>query len=152
MLNQEMASVIHYILGKIGEIKPYYNEIPEGFRLPAVYFPPPGISSRGDTLSSYALGYTWLIRFYHEDTPSAYNLGLPALEAIQGTRGLIPLIDETGADTGRCFRVNNPALHRTDGKIGLAQLELSWDSPRLYDERDYQKIAKVNWTIKKVRG
>jgi hypothetical protein len=41
------------------------------------------ISNGGDTLNSYMLSYSWYIKFFHKDTPSAYSLGLAALNELR---------------------------------------------------------------------
>lgn len=64
MLEQEVASVIKYIIEKSGNPYPYYNEVPEDFIVPAVYFPVPEIVTGADTLSTYKLTYLWFIGFF----------------------------------------------------------------------------------------
>ena len=140
MLEQEIASIIKFTLEKTGSPTPYYNEVPEGFLLPSVYFPVPEVSSGGDTLATYALNYALVVKFFHIDARPAYERGFSALTAIRAARNLIPLIDESGARTGRGFRLKDPTLKKMDGTPGVAQLELSWDSPRPYDDPDVQKM------------
>ena len=40
-LEQEIASVIRFILDSVPGITPYYWDIPEGFVVPSVFFPQP---------------------------------------------------------------------------------------------------------------
>lgn len=140
MLEQEIASLMKYVLLHGGNPLPYYDEVSEDFLVPAAYFPPPEVDSKGDTLLTYALGYTWPVKFFHADTPSAYALGLSVLTALQGGKNVVPLIDESGAYTGRGFRLKDPSLKRIDGAAGAVQLTLSWDSPRPYRGRGAQKM------------
>lgn len=147
MLEQEIASLIKFTLEKSGNPSPYYYEAPEGFLVPAAYFPPPEITSQGDTLSTYALNYSWFIKFFHSETLLAYGLGFDVLTALQGGRNLVPLIDQNGNYTGEGFRTKNPSLRKVDGSPGVAQLELSWSSPRPYDEQDAQKMMEFDLNI-----
>jgi hypothetical protein len=137
MLEQEIASAIKFILKSAGDPSPYYYEVPQDFLVPAAYFPSPEIVSGGDTLLTYSLRYSWFIKFFHKDTPSAYALGLAALTALQGKKNVIPLIGEAGGPTGRGFRAKDPSLKPLDR---AAQLTLMWDSPRPYDADGSQKM------------
>lgn len=140
MLEQEIASIIMFTLEKSGNPTPYYDEVIEGFLLPSVYFPPPEVGSSGDTLATYALNYTLFVKFFHVDTRQAHENGLAVLTAIRAARNLVPLIDEDGKKTGRGFRLKDPSLKKVDGTPGVAQLELSWDSPRPYNATNAQKM------------
>jgi len=139
-LEQEIASLIRYSLEKSGNPAPYYDEVPRDFFVPAAYFPQPEITSRGDTLLTYALEYIWFIKFFHKSTPDAYALGLSVLAALQENKNVVPLINSDGEYTGRGFRLKDPSLKRIDGATGAAQLTLSWDSPRPYNDASSQKM------------
>lgn len=140
MLEQEIASLIKHVLANAGNPAPYYDEVPEGFIVPAAYFPQPEITSDGDTLLTYALSYTWFVKLFHSDGPSAYALGLSVLTALQDAKNIVPLIGLNGAYTGRGFRLKDPSLKRLDGSPGVAQLTLSWNSPRPYRDAKAQKM------------
>jgi len=140
MLEQEIASIIKYTLEKAGNPSPYYDEVPEGFLVPAVYFPVPEISSRGDTFASYAFSYTWFIKFFHIDTPTAHAIGVGVLTALQRDRNLIPLIGDDGEKIGKNFRIKDPSYKKVDSASGVVQLQLSWDSVRPYDDTKSQKM------------
>lgn len=83
MLEQEIASIMMFVLGRTGNPTPYYYEVPEGFLVPAVYFPVPEIVSRGDTFATYALEYNWYIKFFHSSTLLSHEMALTALTAIK---------------------------------------------------------------------
>jgi len=138
IIEQEIASAMKFIIESAGNPAPYYYSVPEDFMVPAVYFPPPELTTDGDTLLTYAVTYRWYVKFFHKDTQSAYELGFAALNAIQYRKNLIPLIDETGALTGRGFRMKDPALRSLD--VGMVQLTLTWDSPRPYYAPDAEKM------------
>ena len=123
MLEQEIASAIRFILDSTNEPTPYYHSIPEGFLVPAVYFPPPEIASGGDTLLTYSLEYSWYVKFFNKDTQSAEALAFTALVALKRRRNVVPLIDETGALAGRGFRMRDPSLKPLEN---AAQLNLVW--------------------------
>lgn len=147
MLDQEIASIIRFTHREAGSPSPYYEEIPEGFLLPAVYYPTPEARTRGDTLQTYAMEYTWFIKFFHLDMPRAYELAFTALTALQASRCLIPLITLDGAPTGRSLRIKDPALHAIGDRPGAAQLTLTWNSPRPYTADLTQKMMRYTASL-----
>ena len=50
MLEQDLASIMRFLTEKSGSPAPYYNNVPEQFRIPAVYFPRPEIGSSAEHL------------------------------------------------------------------------------------------------------
>ena len=71
-LEQEIASVIRFILDSVPGITPYYWDIPEGFVVPSVFFPQPELTPLGDTFASYAVEYDWYIKFFASTDEDAY--------------------------------------------------------------------------------
>lgn len=71
-LEQEIASVIRFILDSAPGITPYYWDIPEGFVVPSVFFPQPELTPLGDTFASYAVEYDWYIQFFASTDEDAY--------------------------------------------------------------------------------
>lgn len=147
LLEQEMASIIKYALDNSGNPAPYYYEVPEGFVVPAAYFPVPEITTRGDTLLTYAAEFVWFIKFFHSTTQEAQALAFEVLSALQANRNIIPLIDTSGNYTGETFRVKDPEIKTADD--GAVQLTISWDSRRPYnnDSADAPTANKINVRI-----
>ena len=143
MLDRQMASIIKFTLERArnpngDKIRPYYNEVPEGFVVPSVYFPPVEVSSAGDTFASFALEYVWFIKFFHVNTPLAQELALSVLSSIRSNRNLISLInDDSGDADGGGFRVRDPMVKKVD--LGVFQMEVSWRSLRPYD------VSEAEW-------
>ncbi len=138
MIDQELASIIRFILGAIPEAAPHYFDTPKDFAVPAVYFPAPTFTSGGDTFLTYAFDYTWNIEVFHRTTEDAISLARLAAAAIMANRRLIPLVDEAGAPTGKGLRLHDPRV----GKSGMlaASLTLGWASRRPYKAEDTQKM------------
>ncbi len=133
MLEQEMASIIRFVLEKSGKPSPYYWNVPQNFMVPAVYFPPPEIDTGGETFLTYNMDFAWYIKFFHNTMQGAYTLGSAVVTAIRAARNLIPLIAEDGSVIeGSWVRVNDPRLIPLDD--GAAQLAISWRSRRPYDD------------------
>lgn len=138
MIDQELASIIRFILAAIPGAAPHYFDTPKDFAVPAVYFPAPTFTSGGDTFLTYAFNYTWNIEIFHTTTEDAIALASRAADAIMSNRRLIPLVDEAGALTGKGLRLHDPRV----GKSGMlvASLTLGWTSRRPYHAEDVPKM------------
>lgn len=142
LLEQELASIIKYTLESSGNPAPYYYEVPEGFAVPAAYFPTPEISTEGDTFSTYAMEYVCFIKFFHDTTQDAYALALSALTAIKANKNLIPLINTDGEETGEAIRLKDPELNVIDS--GAVRLKIEWTSRRPYNADEVTKMQTFN--------
>lgn len=145
VLEQEIASIIRFILDSTTGLTPYYHQVPESFVVPSVYFPQPVFMSRGETFATYALEYDWLIKFFASTDAEAQANAAIALNAICAARRLVPLIDESGQPVGRGVRLKDPELKKADDNA--YQIELRWDSRRPYNAEEYQKMMHYNLDI-----
>lgn len=133
MLEQEVASIMKFVIDKAGKPAPYYWKVPRNFCVPAVYFPTPEIETGGETFLTYYMDYVWYIRFINKTGQGAYSLGNAVITAIQAARNLVPLIAEDGSEIeGSWVRLNDPALKILDNDD--AQLTISWRSRRSYND------------------
>ncbi len=130
MIEREIASVIKYVIEKSEKPSPYYHEIPEGFLIPAVYFPIPEVETDNDTLSTYKLTYIWFIKFFHKNTEKAYEMAVKVLKSLKDNRNQIPIVNDKGGKTGKSFYIKNPSIKKLDS--GAVQLAIEWESRRVY--------------------
>lgn len=130
-LEQEVASIMMFALQAAGNPAPYYYDVPEQFKFPAMYFPQPEITTRGETFRTYASEYAWYINIIAETTEAAHELGLNVLTQLKRARNLVPIVDESGEPIGRKLRLKDPSLRKVD--TGVVQLTLEWTSRRPYD-------------------
>lgn len=131
MLEQEMASIIRFVLDKAGSPAPYYWNVPESFSVPAAFFPTPELQSGGETFLTYYVDYVWYIKLFHSTSQGAYALGFAVLSQLKAVENLIPLIAEDGSIVEKSWvRVNDPQLKVLDD--GAAQLTISWRSRKPY--------------------
>lgn len=130
-LEQEVASIMMFALKAGGNPSPYYYDVPEQFKFPAMYFPQPEIITRGETFRTYASEYAWYINIMAETTEAAQEIGLEVLTQLKRARNLVPIVDEAGNLTGRKLRLKDPSLRKVD--TGVVQLTLEWTSRRPYD-------------------
>lgn len=140
VLEQEIASLIKFILDSAGNPAPYYNEVKENFVVPSIYFPSPEIDSDGETFNTYRLGYDWRIKFFHKTTEDAHAMALTVLTALKGARNCVPLIDYEGNPTNENLRIDDPSIKKLDS--GVYQLYVSFDSRRPYNDPEYVKSQK----------
>ena len=134
MSEQELASIIYFVLTAAGNPNPYYWEVPAQFNRPAVFFPTPEIESGGETFRTYRLEYTWFLKFFHNSTPEAHTMALTVYEAIKKVRNLIPLIDDEGQKLSLGIRLREPVLRPIDD--GVVQLMIRFVSRRPYSIPD----------------
>lgn len=147
-LEQELASIIRFILDAAGNPAPYYHEIPQDFLVPSIYFPTPEITTGGETFLTYRAEYVWYISFFGSTTQDAYDMALKALTAIKESRNLIPLISDTGEQTGKGIRVKDPEIKKIAD--GAYRLVIEFASRRPYDRQTawYAEKLHINQQIK----
>lgn len=141
LLEQEIASIINFTLKNAGDPTPYpyYYDVPQSFQYPAMFFPQPEITTRGETLNTYAMLYSWYINVFCRTTEDAAETALNILTAIKRKRNLIPLIDEKGY-CGKGLRVDDPSINKVDN--GVYQITIEWTSRRPYDAEVVQKMMR----------
>ena len=128
-LEQEIASIMKYVIDRAGKPAPYYWEVPAHFAVPSAYFPMPEIDTGGETFLTYYMDYAWYIKIFHRTKEGAYALGLAVVTAIRAARNLVPLIAEDGSEVEESWvRLNDPKLKILDD--GAAQLTITWRSRR----------------------
>ena len=146
MIEQDMASIIKFVLTRAGDPAPYYWNVPQHFQVPAAFFPTPEADTGGETFLTFYEDYTWYIKLFHKTAQEAYELGRKVLQAIRAERNLIPLIEQDGSETpGEWVRVNDPRLQVLDD--GAAQLTVSWRRRSPYADvasGGVQKVQEVN--------
>ena len=145
MLEQEIASIIKWMLDNSGNPNPYYYAIPQSFAVPAAFFPVPEIETGGETLSSYNMDYTMFVKFFARTREEAYRLGLLATTATRTARNLVPLIKEDGEKAGSGIRIRDPELKVLDD--GAAQMTVSWRSRRPYVTEDSEKMMVIDLSL-----
>lgn len=145
LLEQEMASIIKFVLDKAGGPSAYYWNVPQHFTVPAAYFPTPEIDTGGETFLTYYMDYVWYIKLFHKTGEGAYSAGHAVTTAIKAARNLIPLIAEDGSEIeGSWVRVDDPKIKVLDD--GAAQVTINWRSRRPYSDtvEETQRAQNIN--------
>jgi hypothetical protein len=124
MLEQEIASLIHFIRGLGLVTKEYFGELPEGVATPSVYYPVPDVDGRELSFDTYENEYSLFINIFDKDTRSSYNIASAIVNAVQSVRKKIPVYDETGVITEKSFWIDTLKARPVDR--GVSQVEFSW--------------------------
>ena len=143
VLEQEMASIIKFVLNRAGNPAPYYWEVPTNFIVPSIYFPMPELDTGGETFLTYNVDYSWYIKIFHKTKEEAYSIGIAVINSIRAGRNLIPLIKSDGSETdGKWVRLNDPNLKLLDA--GAAQLTIDWRRRKPYNDAEAQRAQSFN--------
>ena len=144
---QEVASIIKFMLDSTNNPHPYYEKVPQSFMVPAAYFPSPEIVTDGDTINSYGMDYAMYVKFFADTSEEAYQLGRIAVMAIRGMRNMIPLVDTSlNIIKKKWLMINDPALKIIDA--GVAQVTITWRSRHPYFRKHVPKMMEyeiIGW-------
>ncbi len=133
VFEQEMASIMKFVIDQAGGPAPYYWDVPSHFVVPSVYFPMPEIETGGETFSAYNMDHAWFVKIFHRTKEEAYAIGHAVISEIRAARNLIPMIAEDGSEIkGNWIRLDDPKLKILDD--GAAQLTITWRSRRPYND------------------
>lgn len=125
-LEQSLAAVVRFIQDNSEEgTKLYFDEIPENFYVPSVYFQIPYTAGRKATLSSYCTTMTMNIWFMAYLDWEAQAAAASMRDEIMLNNCLLPIMDEAGKATGKELRVAPPATRKINE--GIVQLSFSFD-------------------------
>lgn len=147
MIEQEMASVIHFLLKAAGNPTPYYWDIPQGFMVPAMYFPRPVIMTGPDTLETYYMDQTMYVKVFAKNTEQAMDIGRQTVRQVRQAKNLIPLIGKDGNALTEEFgksrdyvRLQDPELSSSDECT--CRMIIRWRSREPYNHIDVQKMMR----------
>lgn len=125
-LEQSLAAVVRFIQDNLEEgTQLYFDEIPENFYVPSVYFQIPYSAGRKATLSSYCTTMTMNIWFMAHLDWDAQAVAASMRDEIMLHDCQVPIVDEDGKVTGKALRVTPPTTRKVDE--GIVQLSLSFD-------------------------
>lgn len=143
-MEQEVGSTANFILKAVGNgVQPYYRNLPESFRYPAVYFPVPEVTTKADTFDNYRSDYSLYVTFFHSSKQEAYELALTALTAIKQKRNLVPLLDSSGKQIGkRSLRLGDPEIRCTAENTAILVVRFTTRKP--YVDAKGTKSVSIN--------
>jgi len=146
-MEQELGSIMSHIYRNFPGCEQVYQiDIPAGFQVPSLYFPPPIITSQRFTSHSYQKGFQWFVKLFHKDQEQAFQAAEAVADSIRRNRNCIPLLNADGSATGRLKfieAVNVRLIARADDHTHTAQITIEWSSRYNFDLPSYEKMAKI---------
>lgn len=122
-LDQAMASIIRYVQDKAGEgTKFYYEDVPESFYVPSVFFPVPSTTSKIATLSTCRITLSVDIWFMRRNNWDAYKAAMDMQNLILTDGRRIPIVAEDGTFAGKNLLLEEVGTRKIDE--GIVQLSI----------------------------
>lgn len=147
ILEQSLASAVRYVQEHIQKgTKMYFDEIPEDFYVPSVYFPVPRSSGRKVSLDSYLITIYFEARFMASENWLAEAAAEQVRDSLLLDNCRIDSMNEDGTSTGMIFHVTNVETILIEN--GIARLSFGIFH---YISKDQQNETKIN-TVDMVIG
>ena len=122
IFEQVLASAVKYVQENCKEeLNFYFDEIPENFLVPALYFPVPQVISKKVTLASYASTLFLEVWFLAKEEWKAYSYARNVQESILQAECMLPIVKKDGTKEDWSLRVTEPEVQKIDQRTGLGQ-------------------------------
>lgn len=117
-LEQTLASAVRYIQNRAATKQaPYFDDIPESFTVPALYFPVPQTASKKVTFSTYLTTIRTEAWFMASTDWLAYADAANVRDCILMDDCKIDIMEKDGTLTGKAIRVTEPSVREVDTGI-----------------------------------
>ncbi|MBL4974809.1 phage portal protein [Bacillus halotolerans] len=141
-MNQEVGSIMGYLY-KLYPVQVYDKEIPQDFVVPSLYIPPASTVDGVDTVSTFQKSYVLNVKLFHKNAQEAHNEAERIADILRSKRGLIPLIRESGEDTGGFIRLSRIETRISDD---YASIVLNWTSRYWYEREQHPSLENFDFT------
>ena len=118
------VAAIYYACHDIIGIKEYFDEIPQDFIVPCIYFPPPEVVGGAYSSSAYKSTFTMFAKVFSKTSLEASKYVSEILQSISKLKNKVALVDESGNKTGVYLRLENLKSNKVDD--GVYQIEFTW--------------------------
>jgi hypothetical protein len=122
----------------------YVNRVPEKFKIPSIYFPPPIVVDGNDTVSTFRKTYLLQVKVFHVNSQEAVEKAEEIADTIRAGRHLIPILNRDGRITDDYIRIRRAEVRQIGDDVAL--FSLTWDSRYKYDRTVYDKMMKLYLT------
>lgn len=136
-----LASLAKLCLTLSGIENFFTGNVPQEFRIPALYFPPPEETPEAWSMGGYAVSYAVYTKVFAATREDALSFADAISRGIMARRRLVPLLAPDGTKTGEAFKTGPPEARIIDE--GVAQVLLSYRLIRPYTEEEAEKIKKI---------
>ena len=145
MLESLIASIAKRMCDTGNITKVYFDEVSEGFLTPSLYFPPAEQTAAGDTITTIKYDNVLFVKAFEQNTAAAMALAEKITHAISTERNLIPILQIDGSETGKSLRLKDLSYKRVE--VGVAQIQVRFQSVYAYSLQTQQKAAKIVWQM-----
>lgn len=113
-----LASCVKYIKDSSGiTAPPYFNELPENFYVPSIYFPVPRTETRKVTLSSWRTDIHMESWFAACTNWEAFAYAEAVRDAIIQDGCAIAVLEQDGTESGAMVRITEPVIRKQEDRI-----------------------------------
>ncbi|AOC90689.1 phage portal protein [Bacillus sp. L381] len=140
-MNRETGSIAAFLYHQYG-VPVYENELPEQFQVPSLYIPPPFVFDENDTVSTFKKIYSLNVKLFHADSVQALDEADRIADAVRESRQMIPLLTESGEDTGDFIRISR--IETRVGDKGEAVITIRWTSRYYYKKQTFPALRDVD--------
>lgn len=146
-IKQEYAAIQKFIIECFDYIQPYFENVPENFVCPSVFFPALEMNSIKETVDSFSLSIFTDILFFEGNNNEAFEKSSLAVFRINEKHCKIPVYDANGNPTGNIVRLDTPDVSKVEE--GVYKLHVAWVSKIGFDElTNKQKADNINFDYK----
>lgn len=153
-MREDFASIVRFVMDNVGNqanAHIYFENIKDGFGIPAFYFPQPEEEiNQVSLLNGYLQDCSCLLQIFAATDEDAMVLANKVKKVILNNNEYIPVIDFNGNNTGEIFRVIVKKINRIDE--GLAQVSLSWKYDERYNNIPNDKIKDISFNLSMKEG
>ena len=144
-LGQCLASAVSYIQDHSSIVAPpYFDEIPEAFVVPSIYFPVPRVICKKVTLASFRFTVMVNCQFMAVDEWAAYQYAAEVREHLLVDHCAIPILKKDGLPEGSYMRITEPEIRKIDNR----SIQLSFDLKQYvsFEETEEMKAEDIKFT------
>lgn len=147
IIKQEYAAIQKFIIECFDYIQPYFENVPEDFVCPSVFFPALETNATRETVNSFSISiYTDILFFAGNNNEAFYNSNLVAFR-ISEKHCKLPVYDINGSLTDNIIRLEQPEVSKVEE--GVYKLHLAWVCKISFDElTNKQKADNINFDYK----
>lgn len=139
-IEQCLASAVRYIQNHANiEAAPYFDDIPEDYIVPSLYFPVPRTSSKKVTFQTYLTTLYMETQFMASTNWLAYSYASAVRDCITFDDGVMDIMKKDGTLSGKKIRVENVTVNPVDTGIAKLSFEL-----KNYFSKDSGEKTKAN--------
>lgn len=143
-LQECLASAARYIQDHAGiDAAPYFNELPENFYVPSIYFPVPRTESHRATLSSWRTDINMECWFAAATDWEAMRYAEHVRDCILADNCAMDILDVSGTASGTKVRVSEPTIRKQEDRIVCMSFTIR---NYLMFKGDVPTAADINYT------